>query len=231
MVTAKDTPSPVHHQQRQQTHPSSLILEIKFRKSRKVMVSRLVLALTVLLAHCAIVVFAAPPNDRCVDAVFLEPFEPVDGDNTDANYDYINQGVCGPRSDRRALWYEIQGKGKVATVYVCTNNEKITDYGVFHTCNTQQCVGAPPQQVEPANCDTGDANIFSFEAELGEDYFVHVRSDTLDPEGSNFTIWYTEPTDEPTMAPSESSMRYDAVSLVSIAISAVGCWLFGAAIM
>jgi hypothetical protein len=127
---------------------------------------------------------------------------PINGDNTNANFDFVNQGVCGPRSDRRALWYEIIGSGKNATVYVCTNNDKITDYGVFSVCNTQRCEGAPDQLTEPANCADDEANIFTFFAEDGEDYFVHVRSDTLDPEGSNFTIWYTEPSDEPTMAPS-----------------------------
>lgn len=164
-----------------------------------------------------------PPNDRCVDAITLEPGVPVEGDNTEANYDFINQGVCGPRSDRRALWYEIIGRGKPVTVYVCTNNEKETDYGVFHTCNTQNCVGFPPQLPESANCDEGDAHEFVFEAENGEDYFVHVRSDTLDPEGSNFTIWYTEPSDSPTTAPDGAFGRSYSSCLVGITLL-LGAW-------
>lgn len=131
--------------------------------------------------------------------------EPEEGDNTDANYDFINQGVCGARSDRRAVWYEINGIGKEVTVYVCTNNDKLTDYGVFTQCNTQKCEGFPPQQTNITNCDDDEANTYSFMAENGESYYVHVRSDTLDPEGTNFTIWYTEPSDEPSSAPVEDS--------------------------
>ena len=184
---------------------------------------------TIFLSPPFATVISAPPpeNDRCVNAITLEPGEPVDGDNTNANHDYVNQGVCGPRSDRRALWYEIIGTGKNVTVYVCTNNEKITDYGVFHRCNTQQCVGGPPQLTEPANCDEGEANTFEFETELGEDYFVHVRSDTLDPVGSNFTIWYTEPPSEaPSMAPTDAASipASSAFSVIAAAV-AVG-WLF-----
>ncbi|KAG7358386.1 hypothetical protein IV203_014974 [Nitzschia inconspicua] len=169
---------------------------------------------------------ALPPNDRCVNSITLEAFEPVDGDNTNANFDFINQGVCGARSDRRALWYEIIGSGKPVTVYVCTNNEKITDFGVFLTCNTQRCVGAPDQLSEPANCDDGDGHSFTFDAELGEDYFVHVRSDTLDPEGSNFTIWYTEPTDSPTMVPDAAFSIYSMTTtfVLSVAVIFVGSW-------
>jgi hypothetical protein len=175
----------------------------------------------VVLLDLKTVSVAIPPNDRCVDAITLEPFEPVDGDNTDANFDFINQGVCGARSDRRALWYEIVGNGKNVTVYVCTNNEKITDYGVFHTCNTQLCTGAPDQLEEPANCDDGDALEFTFEAVLGEDYFVHIRSDTLDPEGSNFTIWYTEPTESPTMAPDSAISFHSMTTIFSVAAAAL----------
>jgi hypothetical protein len=157
-------------------------------------------------------------------------FEPVEGDNTDANYDYVNQGVCGARSDRRAVWYEIIGSGKEVTVYVCTNNEKITDFGIFNVCNTQQCEGAPPQLTEPANCDEDDANTYSFVADLGEAYYVHVRSDTLDPEGSNFTIWYTEPSEEPTIAPIDGAPTATSFIAIVTATVTIG-WMLGAAIM
>jgi hypothetical protein len=149
----------------------------------------------------------------------------VDGDNTEANFDYVNQGVCGARSDRAGLWYEIIGNGKNVTVYVCTNNEKITSFGVFETCNTQLCVGGPAQQTEPANCDEGDAHIFEFEAALGEDYFVHVRADVdIQEGGSNFTIWYTEPTEEPTMSPSSSwtlSTSWSVVATAAVTVAGV----------
>mmetsp|Transcript_20220 Transcript_20220/g.47359 ORF Transcript_20220/g.47359 Transcript_20220/m.47359 type:complete len:211 (-) Transcript_20220:604-1236(-) len=155
-----------------------------------------------LLANSGIVVFARPPNDRCVDSITLVPFEKIIGDNSDANYDFVNQGVCGARSDRRAVWYEINGKGKEVTVNLCTNNDKLTDFGVFTYCNTQKCLGAPPQQKEVTNCDADESNEFSFLALNGNSYYIHVRSDVLfEGEGSNFTIWYTEPTDEPTATP------------------------------
>jgi len=164
------------------------------------------------LVFSGVVVFAIPPNDRCIDSITLTMGEKVDGDNSDANFDYNNQGVCGPRSDRRAVWYEINGIGKEVTVNLCTNNEKLTDFGVFRACNTQNCLGAPPQQRTIADCDAEESNEYKFIATDGESYYIHVRSDVLfEGEGSNFTIWYTEPTDEPTSAP----VTEDSVSSAS----------------
>jgi hypothetical protein len=164
-----------------------------------------------------------------VNAILLQEGEPVEGDNTDANYDFINQGVCGPRSDRRALWYEIIGTGKEVTVNVCTNNEKITDFGVFLKCNTQQCKGYPPQLEEPANCDDDNANTYAFVADVGVAYYVHVRSDTLDPVGSNFTIWYTEPSEEPTPAPDSAPQMASSLSFVVTILTATATigWMLG----
>jgi hypothetical protein len=161
-----------------------------------------------------------PENDQCVNAVLLVEGEPATGNNTEANYDFINQGVCGARSDRRALWYEIIGVGKEATVYVCTNNDKLTDYGVFTQCNTQNCQGHPPQQANVTSCDEDEANIYSFLAANGESYYVHVRSDTLDPEGSNFTIWYTEPSDEPSAAPLSGAASRRGVATTTAGMTA-----------
>lgn len=154
------------------------------------------------LASSCVVVSAVPPNDRCVDSITLTMGEKVAGDNSDANYDYNNQGVCGSRSDRRAVWYEINGVGKEVTVNVCTNNEQITDFGVFRTCNTQNCLGAPPQQRVIADCEAEESNEYKFIGNEGESYYIHVRSDVFfEGVGSNFTIWYTEPTDAPTTVP------------------------------
>jgi len=134
------------------------------------------------------------------------------GDNSFANYDYNNQGVCGSRSDRRAVWYEINGIGKEVTINVCTNNDKITDFGIFNTCNTQNCLGAPPQQLQATDCNGEESNTYSFLAENGESYYVHVRSDVVfEGVGSNFTIWYTEPTDEPTSTPVVSDDEPESV--------------------
>lgn len=154
------------------------------------------------LAVSDVVVLAIPPNDRCIDSITLTMGEKVGGDNSDANFDYNNQGVCGSRSDRRAVWYEINGIGKEVTINICTNNEKLTDFGVFQACNTQKCHGAPEQQRIATNCEAEESNEYKFMAGEGKSYYVHVRSDVLfEGEGSNFTIWYTEPTDEPTAVP------------------------------
>jgi hypothetical protein len=115
------------------------------------------------------------------------------GDNTEANFDYLNQGVCGARSDRRALWYEIVGTGKMATVSVCTNNDMVTDFGVFHECNNQDCAGAPQQQTESKNCDKNETVVLELMLDKDENYFIHVRADWIVGEGgTNFTVWYTE---------------------------------------
>jgi len=115
----------------------------------------------------------------------------VNGDNSEANYDYNNQGVCGARSDRRAVWYEINGIGKEVTINLCTNNDKLTDFGVFRTCNTQNCLGAPPQQFGASDCDALESNEYSFLAENGESYYVHVRSDVLfEGVGSNVSSFH-----------------------------------------
>lgn len=175
------------------------------------------------LSGIDVIVFATPPNDRCIDSITLTMGEKVNGDNSEANYDYNNQGVCGPRSDRRAVWYEINGIGKEATINLCTNNEKLTDFGVFRACNTQNCLGAPPQQRVLSNCDAEESNEYTFLANDGESYYIHVRSDVVfEGEGSNFTIWYTEPTDEPTAAPmTEETMPSGTVSNSSVSNSSM----------
>mmetsp|Transcript_8462 Transcript_8462/g.17635 ORF Transcript_8462/g.17635 Transcript_8462/m.17635 type:complete len:225 (+) Transcript_8462:156-830(+) len=153
---------------------------------------------------------ARPSNDRCIDSITLIPFEKVTGDNTEANFDYNNQGVCGARSDRRAVWYEINGVGKEVTINVCSNNYQITDFGIFRACNTQNCLGAPTQQMMIAACDAEEQNEYSFLAEDGASYYVHVRSDVFfEGIGSNHTIWYTQPTDEPTTAPMTKDIAED----------------------
>lgn len=128
-------------------------------------------------------------NDRCVDSVTLTMGEKVLGDNTNANFDYNNQGVCGSRSDRRAVWYEINGVGKEVTVNVCTNNDQITDFGVFRACNTQNCLGAPPQQLIATSCENDESNEYKFFGNEGESYFIHVRSDVVfEGVGSNVSF-------------------------------------------
>lgn len=78
---------------------------------------------------------------------------------------------------------------------VCTNNDIITDFGVFPECNSQVCVGAPPQTMAPDKCEDGEAKEYTWMAEDGEQYYVHVRSDVTSGVGTNFTIVYMEADD------------------------------------
>ena len=147
---------------------------------------------------------AVPSNDRCVDVTSpLEPGVPVSGDTTEANFDYNSQGVCGSRSNERALWYRIIGAGLEVTVSVCNENEVLTDFGVFFNCNDQVCLDHPPQQDELSLCREGKAITLSFLAEEDEDYHIHVRGDTVGSgKGAQFTIMYTQPEDPESPRPS-----------------------------
>jgi hypothetical protein len=133
-----------------------------------------------------------PENDKCIQREKLSPYVPVSGDVTEANFDYNNQGVCGPRSDRPSVWYEVRGRDAFVTVKVCTNNDVITDFGVFTECNTQLCLGAPGQVYEPANCEDEESTDYRWFAEDNVQYFVHVRSDIVNGTGSNFTIVFED---------------------------------------
>ena len=46
-----------------------------------------------------------PDNNRCVNAFMAyNEIEYMDS-NFNATFDFINQGTCGPRSDRASVWY------------------------------------------------------------------------------------------------------------------------------
>mmetsp|Transcript_23346 Transcript_23346/g.57447 ORF Transcript_23346/g.57447 Transcript_23346/m.57447 type:complete len:206 (-) Transcript_23346:148-765(-) len=147
---------------------------------------------------------AQPSNDRCVNAQPLVANTPVDGDTSQANFDYNAQGVCGGRSDRSAVWYSITGKGREVSVQVCTNNGKETDYGVFNVCNSQNCNGFPAVETGFIyDCAQNTTLDYTFVAMVATKYYVHVRSDIGSisaREGSQFTIQYLE--DIQTMQPS-----------------------------
>jgi hypothetical protein len=100
--------------------------------------------------------------------------------------------VCGPRSDRPAVWYEVRGRDAYVTVKVCTNNDVITDFGIFTECNSQLCLGSPAQTFEAANCEASESVDYRWFAENNIQYFVHVRSDVIDGIGSNFTIVFED---------------------------------------
>ena len=140
---------------------------------------------------------AVPPNDRCVDAFLLQPGVPLNGDVTEANFDFSSQGVCGPNSDRSGIWYEIIGSGGKVTVEVCTNNEDITNVGIFFECDANSCIGFPDQQDVVKSCANNDTIAYTFLANDGFDYYVQVRSDIFFGSGTQFTIVYTEEQREP----------------------------------
>lgn len=185
---------------------------------KSIMIFNLVVALGLMAGAWA----QAPVNDQCIYRIKLEPDEPVYGNVTEANFDYHNQGVCGPRSDRAGVWYEVRGEGVQVTVKVCTNNEVITDFGVFLECNSQKCQGAPSQTFEPANCDEQEYVSYNWTAERDVQYFVHVRSDVLDGVGSNFTIVY-EPTKPPPKASSAQQNYFGPAVLITMIFSLVAC--------
>mmetsp|Transcript_364 Transcript_364/g.532 ORF Transcript_364/g.532 Transcript_364/m.532 type:complete len:188 (-) Transcript_364:1093-1656(-) len=183
------------------------------------MISRLLIP----LAFIATAV-GAPSNDRCVNARPLVANQPVDGDTSDANFDFNAQGVCGARSDRSAVWYRITGTGREVTVQVCTNNGKTTDFGVLTLCNSQDCKGFPAVNTGLIyDCAQNNTLDYRFVAEEQEWYYVHVRSDIGDinaRDGSQFTVQYLEDENDPVVAPQVSSAM-GLSAMLSLGVSSV----------
>eukprot|EP00980_Cylindrotheca_fusiformis_P004601 scaffold982_cov139-Cylindrotheca_fusiformis.AAC.14 len=181
--------------------------------------------LTLLPTPCHVTA-AQPSNDRCVNARPLIANEPVDGDVSNANFDFNAQGVCGARSDRSALWYRITGTGREITVQLCTNNDKVTDFGVFLACNSQLCKGFPPVNTgEIFDCAQNKTLDYTFAAQEDTFYYVHVRSDieSVDnPNGSQFTVGYLEDEDDPIIAPKDDISSVKGISAVfAVGLSAL----------
>ena len=169
----------------------------------------------------------APANDNCIDAQLLEPDVTVNGDNTKANFDFVNQGICGPRSDRVGVWYKIVGKGVKTTVSVCTTNDKVVDFGVLNVCNSNDqtaCVGFPSQTDTVFSCADDEFSTYEWVAEEEENYFVHVRADIdADKVGASFNVSYSE---EGTDSPTDNTSAAMAISpYVALAVgSLVMAW-------
>lgn len=165
---------------------------------------------------------SAPSNDRCVNARPLVANEPVEGDTSQANFDFNAQGSCGARSDRSAVWYRITGTGREVTVQVCSNNGKETDFGVYNLCNSQHdCHGFPATNTGLIHdCAKNSTLDYKFAAEEDEWYYVHVRSDIGDikaPNGSQFTVRYLEDQASPVVAPKgDSAMGLSALFAVGV---------------
>ena len=178
------------------------------------------LSLLTLQAAAVVVDAEVPSNDRCVDVTSpLEPGVPVMGDTQEANFDFNTQGICGSRSNERALWYRIIGDGLEVTVSVCNDNDVLTDFGVFYNCNDQLCLGSPPQQDELSPCSEDKAVTFKFLAEDGEDYHIHVRGDFAGSgKGAQFTIMYTQPETE-SNDPSSNESLDSAASTITLPLS------------
>ncbi|CAJ1960915.1 unnamed protein product [Cylindrotheca closterium] len=181
------------------------------------MIYRLLIALPFIAAQGGV----APPNDRCVNAEPLVANEPTDGDTSFGNFDFNAQGVCGARSDRASLWYRITGTGREVTVQVCTNNGKITDYGVLTLCNSQNCQGFPAVNTGLIyDCAQNNTLDYRFIAEDQEWYYVHVRSDIGDinaRNGSKFTVQYLEDEDdEPVATQGDSAMGLSAMFALGV---------------
>jgi hypothetical protein len=176
-----------------------------------------------ILSISFLLIVAQPANDRCVNARPLVAIEPVDGDVSNANFDFNSQGVCGARSDRSALWYRITGTGREVTVQLCTNNGIVTDFGVFNLCNSQDCKGFPSVNTgEIYSCAQNETLDYTFVATEDEWYYVHVRSDIGQDlsarNGSDFTLQYLEDQLSPVIAPSDSSaMGISALYAVGLA--------------
>lgn len=168
---------------------------------------------------------AAPPNDRCVDATLLDADIEVSADNNDANYDFRNQAVCGARSDRRGIWYKIVGDGGLTTVRVCTESDKVVNFGVFSQCNNNDnaaaCVATPPNADNDTvfKCGEGAAEV-SFDSTEGTPYYVNIRAEhDAETLGSGFTVVYSvaEP-EEDDDSPAASSSSLFALAASGLAM-------------
>jgi hypothetical protein len=146
-----------------------------------------------------------PVNDRCVNSIRLQENVEVDGNTAMANFDFVNQGVCGPESDRPGIWYEIGGRGGTVTIKLCSNNDRATVFGVFAQCNSHDCVGFVANVAGGGSCTNPITRVsYSFPSEVGQSYFLHVREADSGAGGANFNIVYAEAADEvpgPTPAP------------------------------
>jgi hypothetical protein len=149
----------------------------------------------------------------------------VDGDVSNANFDFNSQGVCGARSDRSALWYRITGTGREVTVQLCTNNGLITDFGVFNLCNSKDCKGFPAVNTgEIYACAQNQTLDYTFVAQEDEWYYVHVRSDIGDinnRNGSDFTLQYLEDAASPVIEPSDISSAMGISALFALGLSSL----------
>jgi hypothetical protein len=130
-----------------------------------------------------------PTNDQCADAVMLEAGVKVTGTIKYSSSDFTDANLCGLHSDFPGIWYSILGGGSNVTVHVCTNNEVITDFGIFGECDTNICISSPPAPSTISSCAGNSTNSLFFFADVDVVYNIHVRSELL-TDGSNFEIWY-----------------------------------------
>lgn len=111
----------------------------------------------------------------------------------------------------------------MATASVCSNNGVVTDFGLLNKCNSNakdDCNGYPDSEL--ALCDNNEAVTYSWRAEDGVDYFVHIRADGV----SEFTLVVTGVMEEPEEAPSGGPVPNSAgsKSIIDFFFSTVLSW-------
>ena len=135
--------------------------------------------------------FAQPENDRCTGALEMDLGVPVLSNNFLAHSDFANQAVCGPRSDGRAVWFSIKGTGKALTASLCSEDSEPAYLGVFNRCDNRDCNGFASSDLSVARCSHDEVFVYTWNTEVGANYFLHVR-------GLNDVNFRLIVTDEPT---------------------------------
>ena len=122
-------------------------------------------------------VSAQPENDRCSGAFAIQLGVPVTSNNFLASSDFSNQAVCGPRSDGRAVWFAIQGTGKILTASVCSENTETepAHLGVFNQCENRDCNGWAHADLPVARCSYDEVFSYTWNSVANATYFLHVR--------------------------------------------------------
>ena len=117
---------------------------------------------------------AQPDNNQCVGSYQVDLGVPIDGNNIGATFDYVNQIVCGSRSDGKGVWYVVMGNGKSLTASVCSASQEQAHFGVFNQCNGQDCNGyADPSR--DAKCFNDEVTAYSWQSANESSYFIHIR--------------------------------------------------------
>ena len=108
-------------------------------------------------------------NNECVNAIPVDLGMEVDGTNEGANFDFVDEDLCGARSDLPAVWYEVIGNGFEYEASVCSTNSLSLDFGIFEGCDKRDCVGSP-EGAAGFSCSK-----YSFHTFIEESYYIQIR--------------------------------------------------------